>query len=356
MNTEKKIFATLYPLKKDIKAKWFIKFRIGTKGTFKKYIGKINDYDTIEEREAYYKEIVIKWQEDGKKQERTPFKEVWEHFYFYIEDKKYQYRHKTYLSYHSIVVLYTKWQQKNKDKKPINWISDLQKQRISNRTIHARISLIKSLYNQAVKNKIIKENPLAEYKKISYSSRSKMYFSDDQILNIKNHLLKSNEKGLWLACQLCYYCFIRPGELKGLKISDINIHTNKIEVRGEISKNKKTQKVTIPTPLIKDIIPLTKEAPEKYLFGKNFIPDYYNNGSKYMQEHFKKVLKKLGITGNFSFYSWKHTGAVKAVKAGINLKEIQIQLRHHSLDMTNEYLKNLGVFDLEQVEQRFPEI
>lgn len=68
------------------------------------------------------------------------------------------------------------------------------------------------------------------------------------------------------------------------------------------------------------------------------------------------MLKDLNITGRYGFYSWKHTGAVMAVKGGINIKDLQLQLRHHSLDMVNEYLKNLGVTDSERLLNHFPGI
>lgn len=45
-----------------------------------------------------------------------------------------------------------------------------------------------------------------------------------------------------------------------------------------------------------------------------------------------------------------------AVKHGIHVKDLQLQLRHHSLDMVNEYLKNLGVMDSESLLNRFPGI
>ena len=42
-------------------------------------------------------------------------------------------------------------------------------------------------------------------------------------------------------------------------------------------------------------------------------------------------------------YSWKHTGVVMAVKAGIHIKQLQIQFRHHGLDQVDQYLRDLGI-------------
>jgi len=76
----------------------------------------------------------------------------------------------------------------------------------------------------------------------------------------------------------------------------------------------------------------------------------------YLSKLHRKVLTVLGIKGRYGFYSWKHTGAVKSIQARINAKELQMQLRHHSLDMVNEYLKNLGIMDADGIKHKFPMI
>ena len=136
-----------------------------------------------------------------------------------------------------------------------------------------------------------------------------------------------------MACLLQYYCFIRPNELRQLKVEYVNISAGYIEVPGTISKNRKTQKVAIPTPLFTELQSLTHFEPELYIFGgPGTKPPSRDNLSK----AYKKVLENLKIKGRYGFYSWKHTGVVKAWRAGINLKDLQMQLRHHSLDMVNE--------------------
>lgn len=44
-----------------------------------------------------------------------------------------------------------------------------------------------------------------------------------------------------------------------------------------------------------------------------------------------------------TLYSWKHIGVVRAFQAGLNIKLLQELLRHHSLEMTDIYLKSLGL-------------
>jgi len=47
---------------------------------------------------------------------------------------------------------------------------------------------------------------------------------------------------------------------------------------------------------------------------------------------------------------------VMAIKAGIGVKQLQIQLRHHSLDETDKYLRQMGVRDVGNLRSDFPGI
>ncbi|MFT4094528.1 MAG: site-specific integrase, partial [Niabella sp.] len=164
-------------------------------------------------------------------------------------------------------------------------------------------------------------------------SRSLLFFTDDQIQKIKNAVMP---RELWLCIQLLYYCFIRPGESRLLKIGDLNIQYGFIEIPAEVSKNKKTQKVSIPVPLRSSLEYLSKYPDNYYLLGFEGIPSIDPIPEKRLYHIHKRILSNVEIYGRYSLYSWKHTGVVKAVKAGINIKDLQMQLRHHSLDMVSQ--------------------
>jgi integrase len=179
------------------------------------------------------------------------------------------------------------------------------------------------------------------------------YFQSRQIERIKKHLIEA-DPDLWLACQFLYYCFIRPGELRLLKIGDIYFDENKICLRAEISKNKKQQFVTVPQAFRADVALLAYRAPNEFVFFKSDCTKPLPINS--MMNRFRAVLRGLGFGKEYKFYSWKHTGAVACVRAGASLKELQIQLRHHSLEEVDRYIRQLGVNDLADLEMRFPAI
>jgi len=172
---------------------------------------------------------------------------------------------------------------------------------------------------------------------------------------LKDYLTK-NEPQLWLFVQFIYYCFIRLGELLYLKIADIDFDEAKVLIRGEISKNKKSQYVIIPQQFYKELIELKIQTyhPNFYIFGKHGIPSAEKHRKDYFSKRHTQITRSLGISNMYSLYSWKHTGAIDVIKAGINVKDLQLQLRHHSLEMVDVYLRSLGVMEAEGIRNNYP--
>lgn len=53
---------------------------------------------------------------------------------------------------------------------------------------------------------------------------------------------------------------------------------------------------------------------------------------------------------------WKHTGMLKANESGVDVKEIQKQANHHSLDQVDQYLANFSIKNRSHLMNDFPEI
>ena len=180
------------------------------------------------------------------------------------------------------------------------------------------------------------------------------YYQAHHISKLCTEFAKRDPK-LLLFVKFIFYCFIRPVEIRFMRVEDILFYEQKILIRGEISKNKKTQYVAIPDAFLKDLDFLKKAPPGSYLF-----PSVKSNkkpiGKNTMTARHRKILQHLGFSSDYKLYSWKHTGAVQLVKAGVSIKAIQTQMRHHSLDQTDQYLRQLGVGDFKELKQLFPSI
>jgi len=130
-------------------------------------------------------------------------------------------------------------------------------------------------------------------------------------------------------------------------------------VRGAISKNKKEQWVVIPDVFLPKLyeIGLHAASPNDYIFTGLALFGEKPIGKNEMNKRHCAMLKELKFdTVRYKLYSWKHTGAVDKVKAGINIKELQMQLRHADLNETARYIRDMGISDMDDMRTKTPEL
>jgi integrase len=280
----------------------------------------------------------------------------------YVERNKYKYKCRTHQQIIGIVNRYNIYLDNN-EINPLKvdylsikaYIKHLNEAGLSNNTIASIIVILSSIYNGLKKENVIKYNYFIDIEKIKRNPTPKKNFNDLQISEIKKYCLCHNTQ-MWLAIQLIYSCYIRPNELRLLTCADIDLEENTITVNSKISKNGKNEKVIIPNFLATQLQFIKAYPMHYYLITKSGTPGETNCPLNFINDSHRLVLQTLKIKGNYSFYSWKHTGVIAAVKAGINLKELQLQLRHSSLEMVNIYLKNLGILDSDNIRNNFPSI
>lgn len=154
--------------------------------------------------------------------------------------------------------------------------------------------------------------------------------------------IKPKEPWLWLACEMLYYCAIRPGtEMRLLKVSDIDLERRTIRVDAELAKNKRTELVAFPGELLQHMLELNldKYAGNMYVFGRYGAPSLTPMGKNTMRNRFNQYRELLKISSDKKFYSWKHSGAISAIENGATIYEVKDQLRHVSVMTTEEYLR-----------------
>ncbi len=204
---------------------------------------------------------------------------------------------------------------------------------------------LRSSFNNLIEAKLTKSNPFDGIKKRPEARRARKFFTARQIAELSAVIEKENPL-LWMGCKMLYYCFIRNTEQSELLLDDVYPLDASITVHASYSKNKRTQPVVIPDAYLHDVQQWHDRqcaVGAKYFFtvdGKKV-----SRGDWFTKQH-AKILKRLGYdTEQYSFYSWKNTGAVNFYRAQKDIKALQLQLRHHSLDQVDEYLRSMGVID-----------
>lgn len=78
--------------------------------------------------------------------------------------------------------------------------------------------------------------------------------------------MDEKEPELALFSKSIYFTFIRPGELRLLKVGDVLLDEKEIRIPGKISKNRKTEHVAIPDAFVPYLEYLYDRGPGEYLF------------------------------------------------------------------------------------------
>lgn len=158
--------------------------------------------------------------------------------------------------------------------------------------------------------------------------------------------IRARDAKVWLMCQLQYYTFIRPVEQVRLELCDIDLAARQITVPGTKSKNRRGHKVVIPEPLLPILTDwlATTRSGQRWLFEHAGKP--YCGHDSFRIHHQQVVAGMSSLPAGVKLYSWKHCGAVAACRAGVPLRQLQMQLRHKSLDQMLAYLRQQGVEDM----------
>jgi integrase len=133
-----------------------------------------------------------------------------------------------------------------------------------------------------------------------------------------------------------------------LRIGDVQLKDNRIFIRGEISKNKMDDYVSIPDTLRKNIKKsgiLNYKATD-LIFSKDGLPGTERLHNNFFWDKHRRILVSTGLlelNSNYSLYSYKHTGAISLYKATKDVKIVQQQCRHQSVGQTDAYLRDLGL-------------
>jgi integrase len=347
---EKKIF--VYPKNQDLGKRWFV--RSNKNG--KRVTIWIESFDFIESRLEAAKSIIAALENDSycSRAATPPKTDIGSRLWARLEEKRPSLRRKSWQTFSSAVNFYLTYLENHTHSKEIGqlYLNSLHDAGRSASTINKARTVLKSLYATLMKRKECRFNPFEDTEKAKGGSTGALYFKKTQIVQLKKEILLQMPF-LWNPIGWIYYCFIRPGELRQVKVGDVDLDEWKIQIRADISKNRKTQWVLIPDAFKKDLerLCLHQYDPNMFLIGKDGLPATEQLSYNWLSRHHLKLLRALNYTSAYCLYSWKHTGVCTAYRNGMGIRQLQMQLRHHSLDMVEVYLKSLGILEIDGIRQ-----
>ena len=211
-------------------------------------------------------------------------------------------------------------------------------------TIALRLAAIKSFYRYLLKSEVITYNPSdtvqmdnirenTTNKNIKYiRQKSLSSFEIDSLINKLEGLDK-------LIVATLYFTGVRVSELINIKLEDFCFKEGQLTLTVT-GKGDKSREFIVPEKLVEIFHDLGVN-----LTGNGFLlesKDYYGNPKAYSRNtinyRLKSIAKKYGINSQVSPHWFRHSHATNALRRGANLREIQQQLGHSSLNTTQQYL------------------
>ena len=208
-----------------------------------------------------------------------------------------------------------------------------------------------------LKNKgLIHSNPMANVEAFSKSDSTARGIPSESEIRALYELEWDNEV-MYLAFNLAAFSGLRPGEISGLQICDIDYDNDLITIRHSwhrtgFLKSTKTnliRKVPVAHDIILRLLSLANKNPiasnDSFIFWskandfKPYLPQYYDDG-------FFDALHKIGISEkerkerNIDFYSLRHFCATYLANM-TDMRNVQAVLGHTTPAMTSHYANHM---------------
>ncbi len=227
-----------------------------------------------------------------------------------------------------------------------DYLVNLYERRQKSRTIHRKISSLRSFFQFLKREGIVEKNPLEELASPRREKILPITLSYEQV----EHLFSQPDVGEYLGLrdrcmmELFYSSGFRLSELVGLNREHLFLGENKVTVLGKGKKQR--------------WLPITNQAKkwlQEYLYhplrnqkGKNHFVEKerravflnkwgYRISSRSVDRNFQKYLKKSGLCEKITPHKIRHTIATHWLERGMDLKMIQMLLGHSSLVTTTIY-------------------
>lgn len=231
------------------------------------------------------------------------------------------------------------------------WQNNLQKkERLAKRTIIKVRGLLNSMYEDAIDDKLLTENPIKKVKQLNETENPKVArqklkpFKTQEIKKILNSCSSIQDKNL---LSTLFFTGMRAGELIGLKWDAIDFENKTITIRGQVVNGRdkemlKTSKSNRIIPLIDALIPSLKNQYKLTGHQKSFVfltqktNKHYHSAGKLREQIWIKVLEKANIEYR-NLHQCRGTFISTLIAAGEDITYVSKIAGHANLQVTLEH-------------------
>jgi integrase len=215
-------------------------------------------------------------------------------------------------------------------------------QKLCHDTVNGMRTYLRAIFTAAVDDEVIDKNPTRKLQMPFTRERARRFLGHEQIRQIDAALSGADK----LAFELMAVCGLRAGEAFGLQWQDLlpncSVAIRRTFSKGAVGKPKtktSAKPVAIPQQLYQALLQLRSaaldQAPEAWMFPaskKRRGERYPISPENWRRRVLQPVAVKLGIATDL--HSLRRSFATHALDNGANIKDIQEQLRHSTVQVT----------------------
>ncbi|NEM96988.1 site-specific integrase [Pontibacter burrus] len=221
----------------------------------------------------------------------------------------------------------------------------------STNTIHANLKVFRRIINEAVSEDIVpyEQNPFLKFK-LKLEKTTKIYLTEEQLLKIEELPLKAGTRKYHHRNMYVFAAYAG-----GLRISDILQlkwkHFDGERIIIDTHKTGSTVSIKLPSKAVgvldryrqegrgqEDFIfPVLK--PHKDYTNPRVLYRAISSATAYTNKDIRAIGLQIGIIGNLSFHSSRHTWATRALKKGMRIEYVSKLMGHASIKTTQIYAK-----------------
>ena len=210
---------------------------------------------------------------------------------------------------------------------------------MSARTLNNHIKSHRLFFAWGIEEELITNNPFSQLKLQRTEEKRRDLVTDNALVKVKEYLTANDQKGFLLVCMLIYSGFIRPKEIRELRIRDIHIADHCVIVPADVSKNHCSRVVGITAEIEQlmqdlhfEVLPM-----DYYICGKDLVPNSIAASDALYSKAWVDMRKKLHLPETMQLYSLKDTGITNMLENGVPAIDVMKQAGHHDLSMTSRY-------------------
>lgn len=228
----------------------------------------------------------------------------------------------------------------------VAFVDGMKAQNLSPKYCNSVIGWLKTVFGWMLERGLVADNPALPIKTETLArQQGRPTMTDSERETLFARLRQQGHLEYLLACLMEYYTYIRPNELYRVKVRYLNLAEQTVTIPAEISKNKKTAKVTLPAVVVDLMreLGIDRHRGDDYLFGKGMKCGPVMGNSKQFGRFWERrvvcdggIYPELGKRG-VVFYSFKNSGITDMLARGVPSAVVRDQARHQDLSTTEIY-------------------